>query len=86
MIDVQYSKNYKIRTLTVGAEGERAYCYLDTFKAILLNTIKKNGPTPASFSFIFVFSNTLKFLQKHMHVKMSIQYMVPGFELTTFGT
>ena len=21
-----------------------------------------------------------------MHVKMSIQYMVPGFELTTFGT
>ena len=42
----------------------------------------KNGPTPASFSFIFVFSNTLQILQQ----KMSIKYMIQWFKLTTFGT
>ena len=47
----------------------------------------KNGPTPASFSFIFVFPNKhYKFYNKYVCDKMSIQYMVPGFELTTFGT
>ena len=32
----------------------------------------KNGPTPASFSFIFVFSN--QFYNKYICEKMSIQY------------
>ena len=47
----------------------------------------KNGPSPASFSFIFVFSKKHytsynKYLWRNV---MSIQYMVPGFEPTTFG-
>ena len=51
------------------------------------NYIFFNGPTLASFSFIFVFSNThFKLCNKCVCEKMSIQYMVPGFELTTFGT
>ena len=45
----------------------------------------KNGPTPASFSFIFgLFTQTsLQFLQQ-INVKnvTSIQYTAPGFELT----
>ena len=46
----------------------------------------KNGPTPASFLFIFgLFKQTsLQFLQQIYVKKMSIQYMVPGFEPTTF--
>ena len=41
---------------------------------------------PASFSFIFIFSNKLhNFYTKQMW-KMSIQYMVLGFETTTFET
>ena len=42
----------------------------------------KNGPTPDAFSFIFVFSNILQFLQQICMWKnrMPIQYMVPGFE------
>ena len=48
----------------------------------------KNGPTPASFLFIFcLFKQTsLQFLQRIYVEKMSIQYAVPGFEPTTFGT
>ena len=47
--------------------------------------LKKNGPTPASFLFIFVFSNKhYKFHNKYECEKMSIQYPVLGFELTTF--
>ena len=35
----------------------------------------KNGPTAASFSFIFgLFKQAIQFLQQ-----MSIQYMLPGF-------
>ena len=48
----------------------------------------KNGPTQASFSFIFgLFKQTIQFLI-HINVKnvMSIQYMVLGFEPTTFRT
>ena len=49
---------------------------------------KKNGPTPASFLFIFsLFKQTSsQFLQQINVEKMSIQYTVPGFEPTTFGT
>ena len=47
-----------------------------------------NGPTLASFSFIFgLFKQTsLQFLQQ-INVKnvISIQYTVPGFKPTTFG-
>ena len=46
-----------------------------------------NGPTPASFSFIFIFSNThYKFYNKYICEKMSIQYRVWGFKQTTFRT
>ena len=44
---------------------------------------EKNGPTLASFSFIFVFfKHTLQFYNKWMW-KMSIQYTVLWFELAT---
>ena len=45
----------------------------------------KNGPSQASFSFIFVFSNKHNFTTIKWE-KMSIQYKVLGFEPTTFGT
>ena len=59
-------------------------------KSLLLNFYKMkycflNGPTPASFSFIFgLFKQTLQFLLL-INVKnvKSIQYKAPGFELTT---
>ena len=48
---------------------------------------KKYGPTPASFSFIFdLFKQTLQIFTTNICDKMSITYMVPGFEPTTFGT
>ena len=53
-----------------------------------LREIFLNGPTPASFLFIFVlFKQTIQSLQQ-INVKnvMSIQYTAPGFEPMTFGT
>ena len=56
-------------------------------RGLFFGFFKKNGPTPLSFSFIFVFSNThYKFYNKYVCEKISIQYMVQGFKLTTFGT
>ena len=43
----------------------------------------KNGATPASFSFIFVFSNKHYNSYNKLMWKMSIQYPAPGLELTT---
>ena len=56
--------------------------------AAAVDSFLKNGPTPASFSFIFgLFKQTIQFLQQ-INVKnvMSIQYPVLGFEPTTFQT
>ena len=49
---------------------------------------KKNGPSSASFSFNFVFSNKhYNFYNKYMWINvMTIQYTALGFEPTTFGT
>ena len=61
------------------------FCFKEIGKDDLI--LKKNCPTQASFSFIFVFTNTsYKFLQDIGVWKKSIQYTVPGFELTIFGT
>ena len=50
-----------------------------------MDLIFLNGSTPASFKYIFIFSNThYKFYK--VYEKMSILYMVPGFELTTCWT
>ena len=47
----------------------------------------KNGPTPASSSCIFVFSNTqIVIFTTNKCEQMSIQYTVSGFKLTTFWT
>ena len=57
-------------------------------KTISHDILKKIGPTPASFLFIFgLFKQTIQFLQQ-MNVKnvMSIQYPAPGFKPMTFGT
>ena len=54
----------------------------------LLPLMIKNGPTPASFTFIFdLFKPIIQFLQQ-FNVKndMSIQYTAPGFKPTTSGT
>ena len=45
-----------------------------------VNNLFLNGPSPASFSFIFVFSNKQK-----VQFYNNIQYMVLGFEPTSFG-
>ena len=53
-----------------------------------LHTLK-NGPMPASFSFIFgLFKQQIHFLQQNQCEKMSnaFQYMVPGFEPTNSQT
>ena len=53
---------------------------------VVIKLFLKNGPIPASFSFIFgIFKQTIQFYNKSMW-KMSIQHMAPGFELTTSGT
>ena len=45
----------------------------------------KNGPTRPLFHLFLFFSNThYKFYNKYVCDKMSIQYMVRGFELMTF--
>ena len=47
----------------------------------------KNGPTPAPFPIVFVFSNThYKFYNKYVCEEMSILYTVRGFEFMTIGT
>ena len=43
----------------------------------------KNGPTPASFSLFSSFQTHITIFTTHECEKMSIQYTVPGFELTT---
>ena len=51
--------------------------------------VLKNGPTPASFSFIFgLFKQKIQFLQQIIvkNVQVSIQYTAPGFEPTTLQT
>ena len=48
----------------------------------------KKGPSPASFSFIcglFQTNNTIFTTNQCIKNVMSIQYLVPGFEPTTFG-
>ena len=51
------------------------------------DTFFKNGPTPASFSFIFgLFQTNNIILTENQYDKMSIQYTAPGFEPTTFQT
>ena len=64
-----------------------AMCYQSIIsRDVIINVFFKYGPTPASFSFIFVFrQQTLQFLQQIMW-KMSIQCTALGFEPTTFGT
>ena len=46
----------------------------------------KNGPTPASFLFIFglLQANIITIFTTNIREKMSIQYTVLGFEPTTF--
>ena len=44
-----------------------------------------NGPSPASFSFIFVFSNNITITTTNICEKMFIQYTVQRVEPTTFG-
>ena len=47
----------------------------------------KKWANPVLFSFLFgLFKQTLHIFTTNRCEKMSIQYMVPGFELTTFGT
>ena len=57
---------------------------------LLLTTVfyKKNWANPGLFFIYFcLFKHTLQFLQQiNVKIVMSIQYMVPGFELTTFET
>ena len=51
-------------------------------------TFLKNGPTPASFGIYFwsLQANIITIFTTNISEKISIQYMVPGFEPTTFGT
>ena len=52
-----------------------------THKKFLVKFFIKNGPFPASFSFIFVFSNKHhKFYNKNKCEKLSIRYTVLGFK------
>ena len=59
---------------------------LDKLKPVFI-FIFKNGPSPASFSFIFgLFKNKqYNFYNKSMWKNVML-IQAPGFELTTFGT
>ena len=47
----------------------------------------KNGTTPASFLFfVKSFQTQITIFTKNKSEKMSLQYTLPGIELTTFGT
>ena len=47
----------------------------------------KNGTTPASFLFfVKSFQTQITIFTKNKREKMSLQYTLPGIELTTFGT
>ena len=66
----------------------RSYLRQKLWHVFLVCFFIKNGPTTASFSFIFgLFKQTIQFLQQ-INVKnvMFIQYPAPGFEPMTFGT
>ena len=73
-----FNPNYLLRALMFSSR------YFSKTKSLISFL---NGPTPPSFSFIFVFfKHTFQILQQIDMWKMSIQYTVPGFKLTTFGT
>ena len=60
-------------------------CSTGLTTTICVSIFFKNGPTPASFLFIFgLFKQTLLQFLQQICEKMSIQYTVPGFEPTTF--
>ena len=82
--------------MTTFGGGGGCYCCYVTHSSIsihgrfdsLLVRFKKLGQPRPLFLFIFgLFKQTIQFLQQ-MNVKnvMSIQYLAPGFEPTTFGT
>ena len=57
---------------------------LSLLNLLPLSHFFKKWDTPVSFSFIFVFSNKHCNFYNKLLRKMSIQYLVPGFEPTTF--
>ena len=62
------------------------YVCPDQLRVCKNNPFLKNGPTPASFPFIFcLFKQTLQIFTTNVCEKMSIQYTAPGFEPTTLG-
>ena len=75
-------------TILIEMEGVRTDKWIHFISSFFLSVffLSKNGPTPASFSFIFAFPNTYYNFTTNKFEKMSIQYTVPGFELTSFGT
>ena len=93
------SKEAPVRSIksfgdTDGLLGKNNYRFVDrlfydsmTQLSPLLLCCFKNGPTPASCIIYFQSfqTNSITVYNKYMW-KMSIQYMVPGFEPTTLGT
>ena len=78
-------KNIALWSQSIEQNANKFLTY--TSNARFLTVFFKKWPTSASFSFIFsIFKQTLQFFKTNICEKMSIQYMVPGFEPTTFGT
>ena len=78
-----------IRTRNLRVEGEDAV-HLITVTAPGYNCFFKNKNRPTTASFIVYFwsfqANIITILSINIFEKMSIQYMVTGFETMTFGT
>ena len=74
----------------VGQGLLRLKVWRDQWVNVFFNVLQQfflNGPSSATFSFIFVFQvKHYNFYNKYMCEKMSIQYKVLGFEPTTFRT
>ena len=88
---------FRIQTRIVGIEGEPADHWATPLRPTSMSWISSRGeanrivqrlflgiPNFISFFVYFrLFKQALQFLQQ-INVKMSIQYLVPGFEHTTF--
>ena len=60
--------------------------YFDTITIQQKLGFFKNGSNLASFHLFLPFQTHITIFTTNNCEKMSIQYMVPGFELTAFGT
>ena len=90
---VQYSKRcenkelfclFLVFPITVELQIEKSKAVVLGFRTELWRPPFLNGPSPASFPLFSSFQTITTMCLQQIHVKMSIQYTVLGFEPMTF--